>query len=45
MKEEWGCLDETDSGVIADSREELPAPLPFEKIKRRMVTEWEVVDE
>lgn len=40
LREEWGALDEEDSGFLADSREELK-PRSGETVKRRYVTEWE----
>jgi hypothetical protein len=39
LRPEWGALDATDSGVLADTREELK-PCPRETIKTRYITEW-----
>jgi hypothetical protein len=39
LRLEWGALDDTDSGTLADTREELE-PWQCETIKVRLVTEW-----
>jgi hypothetical protein len=39
LRLEWGALDDEDSGVLADSREELKA-WGNEKIKYRYITDW-----
>lgn len=40
LRQEWGALDETDSGCIYDSADEVRT-LPRETVKSRYVTEWE----
>jgi hypothetical protein len=39
LRQEWGALDATDSGTLADTREELKT-WEGETIKTRYITEW-----
>ena len=44
LRQEWGCLDDDDSGVLADTREELRL-WPGDIVKHRYITEWKADDE
>jgi hypothetical protein len=40
LRQEWGALDDTDSGSLADTREELGELWPGETLKVRHITDW-----
>lgn len=41
LRQEFGALDDTDSGALYDSRDEIRPLFRGETIKRRYVTDWE----
>ena len=44
LRQEWGSLDDEDSGFLYDSRDELTTPHPHETIKSRWITDWKADD-
>jgi hypothetical protein len=45
LQPEYGHLDETDSGIIADTIPELGEPCPGETLRHRYITPWKDINE
>jgi hypothetical protein len=45
IQPEYGHLDETDSGIIADTIPELGEPCPGETLRHRYITPWKDINE
>jgi len=45
LQPEYGHLDETDSGIIADTINELGKPCPGETLRQRHITPWKDINE
>jgi Fe-S cluster assembly ATPase SufC len=45
IQPEYGHLDETDSGIIADTIQELGEPCPGETLRHRYITPWKDINE